>query len=1285
MIGQLDRPTDYYQKRQLFEGERVARENAPQEKVEQLPEKAGTVVAITQDGKEEGKSKESVELTCEDGAWKLTRPAQDRPDPAAVHGLLQAIPDVWAEQFVVMDRAAVPAALAASAGGLPGGLNAAAWLSMTVPSVSQRWLEVRSGLDKPERILAVTLPGSKKPITLEIGAISGQTTRTVRRPPPMGPMGIQFPPQDETIAEDLRYARLRGNDQVFEIRTNRLKDIFVPLDTLRDPHIARFSSSDVQRIEVKHKGQDVVLVRDKEKERWKLMQPIQADADRDKVNDFLSKLAGLEARGKDVSYNKDPKETGLDKPTSVITLTLEEKVPAKPGQDKDDKEKEKKTRTVTLQLGKQEEGKLYVKETDSPRVNAVEDSLGTLAGRGAFAWRGKRLFDFPVAELKQVTVQRGGEKVTLDHSGDRWKLTAPVSADADTGRASKLAGDLGNLEVLEYVNDNPTPKQLESEYGLNKPELTVTLTLIDKTKSPPELEIGRARGPGNGYFAQLKNGKEAKSVFVISNQVVDQLNRDSLAWRSKRILDVPVVGIDKLTIHHGDQTITLQQQAGKWKLIAPATADVDGARVSKLAAAVGNLEAMEFVTNDATKEQLGTQYGLEKPVLTVTVQKKDAPAVTVDLGKPRNSKPGVFARLAGSSAVFAVNSEVRDQLDLKPLSLLPRTLWQVPETQIAKVKMALRDSKEYTLVRKDGGWRITGPFDAPADNGRVSSLVRAVSAPQCRTYLAFEAKDLKPYGLDKPSLQLTVVDRAGKEHGLLVGHEAEKYSYGDTPSYCKLSDGKAIFLISQGDAIDLRRPALDLLDPVLVQIRPGGLERFELKKGTETLTLEKKGKTWEVLGTPASPFTADPRSIGQLEALCLSVDADQYVAYGPKLDLAKYGLDKPGTTLKIQARNPDGMGTVERTLELGTAKGDDSRYVRLANGEGVAVLNDRLFKGLTRGYLDYVDHGVLKFDPLAGRSLKVDQGADKLEVDRRDDSWTLTKPAEEKADDRAMQQLWSRLSDLRALRVAAYPAGDLKPFGLDMPAAKVVLTLNEDQKPASFTLKIGKPADPTGDRFAQVEGSKAVVVLPADVLRPLLTGPLAFRDRGLVKFASADVLRLERGRRKAVFAQVDGTWKLTEPLKGAADQDELDEFINTLSKLRADELVQEKPTADDLKKYGLDKPEARWQALTGDRELLDLQIGSADKDGIRRYARISGKDVVFLLDPKVSVRVLSEFRPRAVWARRWTRPRSSRFVLALRRTRSPSSRWVGPGRRRAIPWPGSFRSGSTRRWRPWQG
>ncbi len=254
-----------------------------------------------------------------------------------------------------------------------------------------------------------------------------------------------------------------------------------------------------------------------------------------------------------------------------------------------------------------------------------------------------------------------------------------------------------------------------------------------------------------------------------------------------------------------------------------------------------------------------------------------------------------------------------------------------------------------------------------------------------------------------------------------------------------------------------------------------------------------------------------------------------------------------------------------------------------------------------------------------------------LEVVKVDDAWRVAKPAIDKADDKGMRELLELLGDLRVGGIAAYPVKDLKPFGLDTPSALVTIKLKSDATPAEHLIKLGKTTGDGGERFALVDDGKVVAVLPGPLAERLAGSPLTFRDRTIARFGDADRLRLERGPRTAVFSKVDGTWKLTEPLQADAEQDQLDDFLNSLARLRADALVAEKTDTADLKKYGLDRPEARCALQSGDKEVLNILIGDKEKKGSRRYAKLAKGDLVFLLDARLSQKVLDEYRPRTVW------------------------------------------------------
>ncbi len=1056
LVAALDRPADYYQQRRLFPAERVAKQEGSAEKVERLAAKSLDV----EDKRKEGGTGPYALLRAGDG-WDLSKPVRDRTDPERLGNVLGAVPDIWAEQFV--------------------------------PRPFKDLAEY--GLKDPEQTLTVTRPGGGT-VTLLIGKLS-PTVRERKIPAPAPQPGMPFQPPPMTVKEEYRYAKLRDNDQIFEIKVDRLKDVFVPAKELRDTKLARFKPEDARRLEVKYAGQDVVLVKDKDKDAWRLESPIKADAETTKVTELLDKLSSADVHDADMIDSADAKAYGFDDPAKVgsIKLTVEE-------EKGEGAARKKETRTLSFALGKDDPAakKLYVRTDDWPRINAIDDSLVSLAKRPALAYRGRRALDFAIGDVAKVEVKRPGETVVLERDKGEWKLRAPAAADADAGKVSTLAGGLGSLEATEYVKDNAQEKDLES-YGLTKDALSVKLTFDEASKKP---------------------------------------------------------------------------------------------------------------------------------------------AQTLLVGKAVPDKPNEFyAKLESGTSVFAVTKAVHDSIDQDSLSYRPLELWRVTAADVTGLRVKKAGEDEYRLTRKDSAWQVGGPFEASALPAIVTPMLNEVAAPRAEKYVAAKAAPdkLKEYGLDDPQLRVVVVtDKPeAKERTLLVGKAAADPGR----RYAKLAEGEAVFEVGDKLTAALDRGALDLLDRQLLTLDPKAVDRLESKGGAEPLVLARQGDAWQVTESPAkTAFAADAAAVDGVLSAWSHLQALHFAAYGPKADLAKYGLDKPAATVTVTVQPPavDGKKPPKQvhTLALGKAVEGSAgeRYARLDEGPGVAVLPSFSAGEFTHTYLDFVDHSLLKFDAAAFTGIKRQAGADALEVVKKGE-WQVIKPADRKADEKTMQQLAERLSALRAVRVAAYPAKDLKAFGLDTPAAVITLQLAGD-KAAAPVLKIGKAVDEKDaaarppDRFAQVEGSSAVAVLSGPLAELLLAPPIRFRDRAIAQFADADKIALDRGPRKATFANIDGTWKLTEPVAAAAEQGDIEEFINAVARLRADEMVAEKPA--DLKPYGLDKPEVTWKFLSGTKEVLNLVVGAADKAGRRRYAKLAGGDVVFLLDPPTTARVLAEYRSRNVWA-----------------------------------------------------
>lgn len=1073
LISAFVRPFGFYQQHQLFPTE-TAKEGM--EKTERLLAKAVMV-------QEKKSAPTHFTLTKSGDDWQLQEPVHDSPDPDKLRTLLTAVPDLWAEKFIENPDKDL----------------------------------TQYGLKDPEQTVQVTKANGEA-MKLLIGKQSREEKRTKLKPAP--PFGPPQPPQPETIVEKYRYAKLKNNDQIFEIRDAKLKDIFVPLNTLRDAHLARFSSFDAQRLEINHDGQEILL--EKDKTGWKIKKPVEADAEGSKITELLDKLSSVEARDQDVIDKGDAKTYGFDKPAGTIQVKIEES-------KGEGEKKTTKTKDYKFLLGKRDpaKSKMYVRVEGFDRINAVDDSLAKLVDRPVLAYRNKRVLDFLTGDLAKIDIQRTGEKFSLEQVKDNWQLTTPVKVEADQAAVNKLAGDLGRMEAVDFIANEAKKEDLDKIYGLGKPALSATASFTTKDKKPQTLEVGKQRG-----------------------------------------------------------------------------------------------DKAEF-----------------------------------------------FAKLASSPAVFVVKKELRDALDQNSLAYRPKQLWNLQTEEISELRLEKEGQNEH-LQRDGSSWRILEPFQAAALPNQVNTILKALAAPNCVRFETHIAKELKTYGLDKPYLRVAITELSSglsksgadekpqdkkedskskekpKEHVLLIGQPT---AAGAATRFAKLGDAEAVFVVDQALTGPLDRTALDLLDRILLRLDPKSILRIQSDNGGTALTLTRDKESWRVQ-SPAAQFTADKEVMESLLKVFSNLQAEKFAAYGSLAHLAQYGLDRPTSTITISveakqaAADKKPASPAEHKLMLGKPvdKEPTARYARLDNGPGIAILSGSEVTELTLPYLDFVERDLLKFDAATVSTIQRKMGKDELEIVKRDDGWHLTKPGSFRADDATVESLVDHVSHLRARRVAAYQAKDLKQFGLDDPAAIITLKSGSGSaKPVEHVLKIGKAVDEKSpqaappQRFALADASNTVGVLDGALASKLLGEPLKFRDRLLARFADADRAVLERGPRKATFAKVDGNWKLTEPLSPPeAEQSDLDELVNALARLRADELVAEKPT--DLKQYGLDKPEAHWRFLLGDKEVLGLLVGAYEKtkqgEGQRCYAKLTNSDLVFLLNPDLTKKVLAEYRNRNVFS-----------------------------------------------------
>jgi hypothetical protein len=185
--------------------------------------------------------------------------------------------------------------------------------------------------------------------------------------------------------------------------------------------------------------------------------------------------------------------------------------------------------------------------------------------------------------------------------------------------------------------------------------------------------------------------------------------------------------------------------------------------------------------------------------------------------------------------------------------------------------------------------------------------------------------------------------------------------------------------------------------------------------------------------------------------------------------------------------------------------------------------------------------------------------------------WLIAEPMEVKADSSEVSSLADDFSQLKIERVVEAEPKDLKKY--EIPKKEIDLWVKGQEQPVKILIGMGNPLDNTF--FAKREDSKKVVLLSSSLKSALDKKFFDFRQKDVFLFETDKVKNIEL-RAKDIEWEVlnkDEDWFLNKPVKALAKKSTVDNILSSLSDLKAKAFVAEEKKPEDLKKYGLEKPE----------------------------------------------------------------------------------------------------------------
>ena len=351
-------------------------------------------------------------------------------------------------------------------------------------------------------------------------------------------------------------------------------------------------------------------------------------------------------------------------------------------------------------------------------------------------------------------------------------------------------------------------------------------------------------------------------------------------------------------------------------------------------------------------------------------------------------------------------------------------LISIPDDQFQEIRIRKLTGETIALRRDNNKWALTEPKAERADQDAVSSMVSNLSSLNSDKVVDETAGDLKPYGLDTPTLDIQIKKKDGSSAEVLVGD--------DTPTgsgaYAKLPSDKKVVTIASFVKSSLDKRVEDLRDKRMLTFDSDKLTRVELQAKGQTVEFGKNGASeWQIL--KPRPLRADSSAV---EALVGKLKDAKFDPTNVDADAAKKFAAAPRIA---SATVTDASGN--QTLEVHKDK-DKNYFAKSTVVEGVYKIGADIGDGLDKGLDDFRQKKLFDFGFSDPTKIEL-QG---VTYTKSGDKWMAGSKV---MDNATVQTLIDKLRDLSATKFAEKSAGT--------PVFEATVTSNDGKRVEKVTIR----------------------------------------------------------------------------------------------------------------------------------------------------------------------------------------------------------------------------------------
>ena len=227
------------------------------------------------------------------------------------------------------------------------------------------------------------------------------------------------------------------------------------------------------------------------------------------------------------------------------------------------------------------------------------------------------------------------------------------------------------------------------------------------------------------------------------------------------------------------------------------------------------------------------EYGLDKPLYTITVENDDGSKLTILLGNESLDGKSVYVAMKDSKDVYSVEIGKKTEASRDPSSFISNEVWNIQFKDVSDLVFK-RKSKNIELAVKLGfnpgtkqpDYVITSPYYVKAGKPFVE-LIKKVFDFEVTQYVTLTDDEKAKLGLNDPEYVFTLNFKHENARTICLSAESDGYYYGYIGE-----DKSKVFSISKDQMKELELPVKSLINKSVISFDPTEVKSITVTNGS---------------------------------------------------------------------------------------------------------------------------------------------------------------------------------------------------------------------------------------------------------------------------------------------------------------------------------------------------------------------------------------------------------------------------------------------------------------------